>query len=128
MPKETVLRGKKEKYGRTNLRLEGATLRENIRKSSADIRLYYYQSDRGLPGATIFYNTDGFSKQRLDENTFFVQAHYENALSQLWSIQANAKYNRGYVHYLDPTYLGSEGKIGKQIYTKRTVRIIGCIV
>ena len=101
-----------------NLRLEGALFGKISEKSSADIRLYYYQSDRGLPGATIFYNTNGFSKQRLDENTFFVQAHYENALSQLWSIQANAKYNRGYVHYLDPTYLGSEGKLENK-YTQK---------
>ena len=61
-----------------NFRLEGAVFGKISQTSRADARVYYYRSERGLPGATIFYNTDNFSKQRLWDKTFFAQAHYRN--------------------------------------------------
>jgi len=94
-----------------NLRLEGAVFGKISQSSRADARVYYYRSERGLPGATIFYNTDNFSKQRLWDETFFAQAHYRNDFSDKWALQANAKYNYGYQHYLDPAYLNSAGKL-----------------
>ncbi|MDD2225511.1 MAG: TonB-dependent receptor [Dysgonamonadaceae bacterium] len=94
-----------------HLRLEGAAYGKISQTSRANVRLYYYRSERGLPGATIFYNTDNASKQRLWDKTFFAQAHYRNDFSETWAIQANAKYNYGYQHYLDPTYLNSAGKL-----------------
>ena len=102
---------KRENSDVQNLRLE-ASLFANISKlTKGDIRVYYYQSERGLPGATIFYNTKNFSKQRLWDKTFFAQAHLEHELSSKWTIQADAKYNRSYLRYLDPAYLGADGKI-----------------
>lgn len=94
-----------------NLRLEGALYGNFSKKSKGDLRVYYFQSERGLPGATIFYNTQNFSKQRLWDRNFFTQGHFEHTFSPKWSIQANAKYNHSYLRYLDPTFLGSEGKI-----------------
>lgn len=94
-----------------NLRLESAIYTNLSPKSKADLRLYYFQSERGLPGATIYYNTENHSGQRLWDRTFFAQGHLEHAFSQKWTVQANAKYNSGYLRYLDPTYLGSTGKI-----------------
>ncbi|MEA4995106.1 MAG: TonB-dependent receptor plug domain-containing protein [Petrimonas sp.] len=102
---------KRENTDVKNLRLEGALFANFSDKSSGNLRTYYYQSERGLPGATILYNTSGFSKQRLRDNTFFTQAHYLNNLSGRWALQANAKYNHGYVYYLDPEFLNAEGKL-----------------
>lgn len=102
---------KRENTDVQNLRLEGALFADFSNKSSGNLRAYYYQSERGLPGATIFYNTSDFSKQRLWDKTFFAQAHYRNDISDRWNFQANAKYNHGYVHYLDPTFLNAEGKL-----------------
>jgi len=34
----------------------------------------------------------------------------EHTFSREWVIQGNVKYNRGYLHYLDPLYLGADGK------------------
>ncbi len=93
-----------------NLRLEAALFAKLSEKSKGNLRLYYYQSERGLPGATIFYNTENFSKQRLWDRTFFTQGRFEHAFSWRWAIQINAKHNRGYLRYLDPTYLGSTGE------------------
>ena len=94
-----------------NLRLEGALYANFSEKENGYIKSYFYQSERGLPGATIFYNGENSSKQRIWDNTFFTQAHYEKEFSKVWAFQSNAKYNRGYIRYLDPTYLNSEEKL-----------------
>ena len=94
-----------------NIRLEGTVYGHFSEQASAYIKSYYYQSERGLPGATILYNTDNFSSQRMWDHTFFTQAHYENNLSSIWLLQLNAKYNHGYLHYLDSTYLNETGRM-----------------
>lgn len=93
-----------------NFRIEGALFADLSKKENADFKVYYYQSNRGLPGATIYYNTQNFSSQRLSDNTFFVQGSYTNDFSQKWALKANIKYNRGYMRYLDPTYLNEKGE------------------
>ena len=102
---------KRENSDVQNLRLEAALFAQISKLTKGDIRVYYYESERGLPGATIFYNSKSFSKQRLWDKTFFAQAHFEHEFSAKWNIQGDAKYNRGYLRYLDPTYLGESGKI-----------------
>ncbi len=94
-----------------NIRLEAALYANFSENESGFIKSYFYQSERGLPGATIYYNTDNFSSQRMWDHTFFTQAHYEKNFSKLLDFQANAKFNQGYLHYLDPTYLSTEGKL-----------------
>lgn len=108
---------KRENSDVQNLRLEAAIFAEITKQTKGDIRVYYYESERGLPGATIFYNTKNASKQRLWDKTFFTQAHIEHEFSSKWTIQADAKYNRGYLRYLDPAYLGADGKI-EDIFTQ----------
>jgi vitamin B12 transporter len=103
-----------------NFRLETGLFADFSPRSKANINIYYYQSERGLPGATIFYNTDSFSKQRLWDNTFFTQGHFEHSHSNKLLFQINAKYNNGYLKYLDPTFLGGDGKI-EDIFTQNEV-------
>src|SRR5690554_1655 len=100
-----------------NLRLETAFFVDIDKNTKGNIRLYYYKSERGLPGATIFYNTESYSKQRLWDRTFFAQTHIEHQFSSKWTMQLNAKYNRGYLRYLEPSYLGADGKI-EDIFTQ----------
>jgi len=94
-----------------NIRIEGALYGNFTEKENGYIKGYYYQSERGLPGPTILYNNESSSKQRIWDNTFFTQAHYEKEFSRFWVFQSNAKLNSGYTHYLDPGYLGTEGKM-----------------
>ncbi len=94
-----------------NLRLEGAVYGTFSENESAYLKAYYYSSERGLPGATILYNTDNFSSQRVWDATFFTQAHYEKDFNKLLSLQLNAKYNHGMLHYLDTTYLNELGRM-----------------
>ena len=101
-----------------NLRLEGALYGHFSEKENAYLKTYFYQSERGLPGATIINNTESSSKQRIWDNTFFTQAHYQKEFSQKWAFQANAKFNSGYLRYLDPTYPDMDGKM-ENTYVQR---------
>lgn len=75
-----------------------------------NVKAYFFQSKRGLPGATIFYNTANFSSQRITDRDIFVQGHYRRQLMPKLTFQLNAKYQYSFTHYLDPVYLGSLGK------------------
>ncbi len=94
-----------------NLRLEGTVFTDFSPNSRGYLKGYFYNSERGLPGATIYYNTDNFSSQRIWDNNLFVQAHFENRFSPRLNFQANAKYNRASLRYLDPAIPNSDGKL-----------------
>ncbi|HCC86573.1 MAG TPA: TonB-dependent receptor [Porphyromonadaceae bacterium] len=99
------------------MRLESSLHARFSDRSRGDLRLYYYHSERGLPGATIYYNTLHDSGQRLWDRSFFLQGHFGHAFSRRWELQADGKYQRTYLRYLDPSYLGAEGKI-EDIFTQ----------
>ena len=109
-----------------NLRAE-ATLYGSDSVQSGYIKGYYYQSERGLPGATIFYNTQNFSSQRIWDRTAFAQGHYERHFGQIVAIQLNAKYNYAYTRYLDPAYLGSQGK-DESVYIQHEGYLSGSVL
>jgi len=73
-----------------------------------EVKGYYYQSDRGLPGAVILYNP--YSSQHLWDKNAFVQAHFQQDLSSKFVFQANGKYNWSNQRYLNPDFLGSAGR------------------
>lgn len=101
-----------------NLRLEGGLYGNFSSKTTAYLKAYYYQSERGLPGAIIFYNEDQYVGQRTWDKTFFTQAQVKHRFSQKLHFQVNGKYNRGWMRYLDPTYHNTEGKVDND-YTQQ---------
>ena len=110
-----------------NLRLEGTLFADFSDNSKAYLKTYFYNSERGLPGATIYYNTDNFSSQRIWDNNFFAQTHLETRFSPALDFQANAKYNRSFMRYLDPAIPNSTGKIEnnytqQELYGSATAR------
>jgi outer membrane cobalamin receptor len=92
-----------------NFRIESALHANFSEKESGYIKAYFYNSERGLPGGTILYNEGAFTSQRLSDNTFFTQTHYENHFSKQFSLQLNARYNHGYLHYIDTVVLNDVG-------------------
>lgn len=70
-------------------------------------KIYYYDSDRELPPATIFYSN--ISRQELWNKNAFAQIHYHKYFNNKWAYQANAKYNYDFTRYLDPDYLNENG-------------------
>ncbi len=85
-------------------------------KNQFNLKSYYYNSKRGLPGAIIFYNP--ISNQRLNEREFFVQGSWKSKLSSKSDLLINAKYESDKSYYLDPTYPNSYGRLENEFYQK----------
>ncbi len=75
--------------------------------SSLHSQLYYYSSDRGLPGAVV--NSKFESPQRLWDKNFFVQSKYDKRFSEVYNFSLKGKYAYDYTHYFDPTLPNAEG-------------------
>lgn len=58
------------------------------------VKGYYYDSQRGIPGAVTLYNP--ISTETLRDRNAFVQASYTQQFNEQWSMRAVAKYNYGY--------------------------------
>ena len=54
------------------------------------VKAYIYHSERGIPGAVIKDNLSS-STERVEDNSRFVQAHYEQPLAKRWQIQSFMK-------------------------------------
>lgn len=71
----------------------------NFEHSSLAVKLYYYDSERGLPGAVNFYNKD--NKERLWDNNLFLQSVYEADVTARLQLRALAKYSYSFSRYTD---------------------------
>ena len=94
-----------EKRHRENSDVESFKAEANIygtfgEHQKANLKAYYYQSKRGLP-TNILYNK--YAGQRLWDKNFFVQSGYENRFNNQWSLLTNAKFNRSFNRYNDPS-------------------------
>ncbi|MDD3194906.1 MAG: TonB-dependent receptor plug domain-containing protein [Paludibacter sp.] len=99
-----------------NLRIETALHAHFSEKKTGWIKLYYYNAERGLPGATILYATENFSTQRLRDRTFFARANFNHTINSIWSWQWNGNFHRSYVQYTDTAYLNQQGRQESKYY------------
>lgn len=61
---------------------------------------YFYNSERGMPGAIV--NNRWMNPQRQWDRSFFTQASLQKAFGNNYELQANAKYTHDYMRYLNP--------------------------
>ena len=80
-----------------SLRLEGNIYGNLGKAGELNAKVYYYDSERGLPGSVTYYND--YAKERLWDNNFFAQAYYKNKLTDLFSLQSSARYSYTYSKY-----------------------------
>lgn len=79
------------------IRLETG-LHGTFKGGSWQAKVYFYNSDRGLPGAivkNVFYNGE-----RQGDRNFFVQSSFIKDITSNYKIQVKAKYAYDYTHYL----------------------------
>ncbi|WP_447642925.1 MULTISPECIES: TonB-dependent receptor plug domain-containing protein [Chitinophagaceae] len=79
-------------------------------------QVYYYTSDRGLPGAVV--NNKFESPQRLWDRNFFVQSQYDKRFSDQYHVSFVGKYAYDYTHYFDPTIIGDDGALNNYYYAR----------
>lgn len=105
---------KDTKFYRTNADISSFNFNANLVAKMNDsskifFKAYYYYSERGLPGAVVFYNT--FSSQRLWNKDFFANIQYKSTENKSFQWLSNIKFLQNQLHYLDPEYLNSDGKL-----------------
>lgn len=103
---------KKEAYDTTELRKNGdvrmfraeAALFGKISGGEWKAKAYFYNSERGYPGASVREEPGKFKHQdRQWDNNFFVQGTVNKDFVKWYSLMLNAKYAYDYLHYLsDP--------------------------
>ncbi len=81
-----------------------------------NLHFNYYNSDRGLPNAVVFYNP--YSKQRVQNRDMFVQAGYERIWANSLHLLLNTKLSKLYTHYTDPDFLNGLGGLNYK-YTQK---------
>ena len=81
------------------LRVEGG-LYGTMHRGSYQAKLYYYDSERGIPGAIV--NNVWKNAQRQWDRNFFAQGRVRKSFSSRYTIQGNVKYARDYMRYLNP--------------------------
>ncbi|MBK5720576.1 TonB-dependent receptor plug domain-containing protein [Dysgonomonas sp. Marseille-P4677] len=64
-----------------------------------DIKIYYFDSERGLPGAIDFQND--YRVERLWEKNFFTQIAYNKYFNKQFKFKSQAKYDYNYTRYRD---------------------------
>ncbi len=75
-------------------------LYSNLEKAGTlKTKIYYFDSERGLPGAVVKGNI--YSKERLWDKNFFAQIAYEKYLGRKFKLRSQAKYDYVYTRYED---------------------------
>ena len=88
-------------------------------------KAYYYDAERGLPGAVILYNNS--STERLADRTAFAQTHYTKPWGEHWQLRTTAKYTYGWNRYTDTNIKYAQGKqvdenLQREYYAAATLR------
>jgi hypothetical protein len=97
-------------------RAEGDLFYTINQRNQIRIKGYYFHSERGLPGAVVFYNISS-TKRLWDENAF-VQGNYSLNINHKWRYQLNAKLNYAYSRYIDPEFLNAERLLENRYYKR----------
>ncbi len=82
-----------------SLRLEGG-LFGTITDGRWNVKAYYYDSNKGVPGAIV--NNVWKNPQRQWDGNFFTQGNFQKRFGEKYEMLVNAKYAHDYMHYLNP--------------------------
>ena len=103
---------KRDGYDTTEVRKNGdvryyraeASLFGNIEDGRWQAKAYFYDSERGYPGASVREEPGKYRHQdRQWDRNFFLQWRFHKEISRFYRMQLNAKYAYDYLHYLsDP--------------------------
>ena len=75
--------------------------------STLQTKIAGYVSERGLPGAVIFFNNR--SAQQLWNRDVFVQSRYTKTITTTTALLLSAKYSHTFTRYTDPDFLNNQG-------------------
>ena len=99
--KNGTLTTKEKRYNSDVWSISGETNLQHYFKdgSRMNVKAYYYNSERGLPGSVVLYNNH--ANERMWDENVFVQASYKRQIGQKATLVARAKYDYAYDKYKD---------------------------
>ena len=100
----------------TSFRLETGIYQNVDDKINWTLNAYYYQSNRGLPGAIIANRFD--YNQRLWDRNSFIQGSYKNKVDNRYSFAIKGKFAKDYTRYLDPEHVSLDGFLDNRYHQK----------
>lgn len=94
-----ALRNKQHRVGSDvkNISAEGNIFGNFANGGDMQVKIAYFDSERGLPGSVKLYNKN--NSERLWDNNFFVQAVTELSFADSWRARAVVKYNYLFSRY-----------------------------
>ncbi len=81
------------------LRIEAGVF-GSIKRGKWNLKAYYYDSEKGIPGAIV--NNVWKNAQRQWDRNFFAQGSFQKYVADNYEFMVNAKYARDYMRYLNP--------------------------
>ncbi|QES87494.1 TonB-dependent receptor plug domain-containing protein [Rhizosphaericola mali] len=69
--------------------------------------LYFYNSQRGLPGAIV--NNNFYNSQRLWDKDIFIQTKYDKKINSFYQLSVISKFSYDFTRYIDPETVGTNG-------------------
>ncbi len=97
--------------------IDGAIYWAKNDSNKFNLRVNYYKSDRGLPGAVVLY-TPPPTGQRLWNQDLFLQSGYQHSWQSGFNLLLNAKFSKSDLHYLDPQFPNTAGVLDQR-FTQR---------
>lgn len=102
-----------------SLRLEGALL-GRVRNGEWKAKLYYYNAERGYPGASVRESPGEFKHQdRQWDDNLFVQGSLRQNFGSVYSLLLNAKYAYDYLHYRSDPRLDTSTMYVDNVYEQQ---------
>ena len=98
----------------TALRAEWTLHARLQNNGQATLKAYFYDSERGLPGA-IVANRYSHTQRQWDRN-FFVHGSLHRSFFSKHDLLANLKFSRDYNRYIDPDYQTLDGALDNRYY------------
>ncbi len=79
----------------------------DLKRLEAKLQFYYYDAERGLPGAVVYYNPH--ASQRLWNQDGYMALNLQNSNAEKWLWKSQLKYGQMDLHYRDEGFLNSAG-------------------
>lgn len=98
------------------LRMEASIFGNFPQNGRWNAQIYAFNSERGLPGATISNKFD-YQQRAWDEN-IFVQGSVQQELTSKLSFLVNAKLSYDYTRFLDPEYISVKGFLDNRFHER----------
>lgn len=121
---------KKDGYDTTEVRKNGdvqifraeAALFGTINEGDWRVKAYYYNSERGYPGASVREEPGKFRHQdRQWDDNFFIQSSFRKSIGPFYNMQLSGKYAHDYLHYLSDPRLDVTTMYVDNHYTQQEV-------